>query len=171
MQDQDRHDVRRMVWLAAGLVAGLAIASVWPHEPAYAVTTDRDAKFAMTTCTVSVVAVDPIEAIFVLDFLTGSLKGAVLNRQIGKFTAFYYRNLALDFKVDPKSEPHYVIVNGQAQLSGNAGLQFASSVLYIGELTSGKIVCYGFPWKESRTPLAPFQLVQVDGFQFREPSQ
>ena len=112
---------RRFVWILVGLGAGLGIGYFWPHEPAYAVATDRDAQFAMTTCNVSLL--DPIEGIFVLDFLTGSLKGAVLNRQAGKFYSFYYRDLASDFRVDPKAEPHYSIVTGTATLPSQGQIQ------------------------------------------------
>jgi hypothetical protein len=44
----------RAMWLACGLLAGLAIAYVWPHEPAYATTGDRDTQFSMVTCQVGV---------------------------------------------------------------------------------------------------------------------
>src|SRR5438045_436599 len=112
----------RTLFLIVGLIAGLAIAQFWPREPAYAVTTDRDARFALTTCTVSVIGVDPIEAVFVLDFLTGQLKGSVLSRQLGQFVLFYWRDLANDFSIDPKVEPRYAIVNGQGQLLGRQGV-------------------------------------------------
>jgi hypothetical protein len=159
----------RKVWLVVGLIAGLAIANFWPHEQAYAVATDRDAQFAM--CTLQVSIIDPIEGIFVLDFLTGSLKGAVINRQGGVFTTYYYRNLAADFNVDPKTEPHYAIVSGQAQLPAASGTTPASSLIYIGELTSGKVIAYAFPWKETRSVIPPVPLLPVANFQFREPSK
>src|SRR5690606_31555016 len=109
---RDRVLDHRGVWVVLGLVAGLAVTAFWPHEQAYAVATDRDAHFAITTLNVGVI--DPIEGVFVLDFLTGSLRGAVLNRQVGKFTAFYERDLAVDFGLDPKTEPRFAIVSGQA---------------------------------------------------------
>ncbi|MGE5192415.1 MAG: hypothetical protein ACM3U2_07915, partial [Deltaproteobacteria bacterium] len=93
----------RVAWLACGLVAGLAIAYFWPHEPAYATTADRDTQFSMVTCQVGVNAAgiqDAMDAVFILDFLTGQLKGAAINRQVGKFASFYFRDLAKDFDVD-----------------------------------------------------------------------
>ena len=159
----------RMVWLSIGLVAGLCLAYVWPHEAAYAVTADRDSQFAMAT--VGVNLIDPIDGVFVLDFLTGSLRGAVLNRQRGIFTMFYYRNLAQDFKVDPQADPHYAFVTGAAQMAGQGGVTFSSGVIYVGELSSGKIACYAFPWRETQTPSPVIPLVPMDVFQFREPSE
>jgi hypothetical protein len=160
----------RRVWLVVGLLAGLAIANFWPHEQAYAVATDRDAQFAL--CTLQVSIIDPIEGVFVLDFLTGSLKGAVINRTTGMFTAYYFRNLAADFGIDPKLEPHYAMVGGQAQLpAAGGGLTPASSLIYIGELTSGKVIAYAFPWRESPAPNPPIPVEPVANFQFRQPSK
>lgn len=157
----------RMLWLAVGLAAGLAVAYVWPHEPALANATDRSDNYALTTAQAALI--DPIEGIFTLDFLTGDLKGAVLNRQVGKFTAFYYRNVTQDFGLDASAQPRYTIMTGAAQLTNRGGVTFAPAVIYVAELTSGKVACYAFPWREtsSRTPVIP--LVPVDSFQFRQP--
>ncbi|MSR56306.1 MAG: hypothetical protein EXS05_01360 [Planctomycetaceae bacterium] len=161
----------RVSWLVAGLVAGLGIAYFWPHEPAYATNADRDSSFAMVTVSVGTSAAginDPMEGVFILDFLTGQLKGAVLNRQTGKFASLYYRELAIDFDVDPEAEPHYAMVTGFSQLASRQGSTYASGVVYIGELSSGKVLAYAFPWKEAPRP-APqkYQLQIVDGFQWR----
>jgi hypothetical protein len=158
---------KRTVWMVIGLVAGLGIATLWPHEQVKAVATDRDAQFAMTTCQVGVI--DPIEAIFVLDFLTGSLKGAVLNRTNASFTNFFFRDLPQDFGIDPKKEAHYCMVTGLAQLATSGASPPATSVIYVGEMTTGKIICYGFQFVESAQPLAPRGLYPVAKFPFREP--
>src|SRR6476661_1087002 len=39
----------RAAWVAGGLIAGLAIAYLCPHEPTYATTADRDSQFMMVT--------------------------------------------------------------------------------------------------------------------------
>lgn len=158
---------KRTVWLVIGLVAGLGIATLWPHEQAKAVATDRDAQFAMTTCQVG--AIDTMEAIFVLDFLTGSLKGAALNRTNNSFTNFFFRDLPQDFGTDPKKEAHYCIVTGLAQLAAAGNTPPASSVVYVGELTTGRIICYGFRFQESARPLPPQPLALIARFPFREP--
>lgn len=163
----------RGIWLTVGLVAGLAISYVWPHEPVLAYGTDRDAQFAMCVCPVGGLAgiSDSIDGIFTLDFLTGDLRGAVLNRQVNKFTAFYFRNVARDFDIDPKKEPHYSIISGMATIAGQGGISFASGVLYVGELTSGKVHCYAFPWKETPRPVPVIPLVPVDAYQFRQAAE
>ena len=66
----------RMAWLLAGVLAGLGIAFVWPHEQGLATTADRGDKFAMLTVPVQL---GQSEAVFVLDQLTGQVRGAVLN--------------------------------------------------------------------------------------------
>ena len=91
----------RTVWVAMGLIAGLGLAWVWPHEPVAATATDRDARFAMTTIPVKDVTIsgfrDNLDGVFVLDFLTGRLTGAVLNNKVGRFSHAYFRNVAADF--------------------------------------------------------------------------
>lgn len=160
-----RFSDNRTVWMMIGLLAGLGIATLWPHEQARATAVDRDAQFAMTTCQVA--PIDPVEAVFVLDFLTGSLKGAVLNRTTGLFASFYFRDLPQDFQIDPKKEAHYCIITGNAQMAiNNAANPPATSVVYVGELTTGRIIAYGFSQAGGG---GPRQMFKFSEFQFREP--
>lgn len=161
----------RAAWVAGGLIAGLAIAYLCPHEPTYATTADRDSQFMMVTVPVGNKAVgidDPIDGVFILDFLTGQLKGAVLNRQAGKFTSFYVRDLAQDFGVKGDEDPHYCIVTGYSQMPAGQGLTFASGVLFVGELTSGRVAAYAFPWNEAGAN-GPVPLLLLDSFPFKQP--
>lgn len=153
---------KRLVWMLLGLVAGLGIATLWPHEQVKASATDRDAQFAMTTCAIS--AHSNQEAVFVLDFLTGSLKGAILGAD-GEFSYFYIRDLATDFELDPKKEAHYCMVTGGHQLAAGG----AGSVLYVGELTTGKIAAYGFSYQNGAVAERPVPLVLLHSFPFRQP--
>ena len=159
----------RMVWLAVGVIAGMAIASYWPHEPARAAATDRNTKFALATTPVSIL--DTVEGVFVLDFLTGRLTGAVLNAKVGKFGHAYYRNVAADFQVDPKAEPNYAIICGRAQLPRQGRLSMATGVVYIAELTSGRVNAYGFAYNESNRAVPPAEMIPLDTFPFREATQ
>lgn len=162
----------RMAWLAGGLVLGLAIAYFCPHEPAYAAVGDRDTQFSMVTIPVGVSAAginDPMEAVFILDFLTGQLKGAAMNRQKGAFASFYFRDLAKDFTVDPNADPHYCMVSGYSQMPNQQGISMASGMLYVGELSSGKVAGYAFPWNEQGTA-GPVALIPIDVFPWKAPS-
>ena len=158
---------QRGLWLGLGIAVGLCLAYAWPHEQAQAVGSDRAAQFGMATGQVQLA--DPIEAIWVLDHLTGSLKGAVLNRQSAKFTSFYYRNLPADFQLDPKKQAQWSMVTGQCILPGQGALAPAASMVYIGEMTSGKVNAYAFGWRETPRPSAPLPLTLVASFPFREP--
>ena len=78
----------RMVWLVVGVLAGLCISYFWPHEPVSAATSDRDTNFGLITVPVRDVTIagvrDTMEGVFVIDYLTGRLQGAVINPRIGK---------------------------------------------------------------------------------------
>ncbi|MBM82819.1 MAG: hypothetical protein CMJ78_19840 [Planctomycetaceae bacterium] len=158
----------RKVWLAAGILIGIAAANYWPHEEAMAISTDRSQKFAMVT----VPAANDTEAVFILDFLTGRLTGAVLDRQGTQFVAYYYRNLSEDFLSDPNLTPTYSIVSGASAIRGRNGFQFAPSCLYISELSSGKVACYAIPYRNfTRVQQSPLALQPVASFSFREAAQ
>lgn len=158
---------RRWLWLGLGVLAGICVASLWPQDRAKAATTDRDSKFAMATIPVSLI--NDVEGLFVLDFLTGNLTGGVIDNKTGEFLTRYARNIAADFGVDPKAEPHYCIVAGRANLPAVAGRTPATGLLYIGELSSGKVIAYTFPYQVARqvqvAPLTPLTFLQ-----FREPA-
>lgn len=161
---------QRWILLSLGFLAGCLFAYSWPHEPALASVADRDEHFSLMACPVSVA--NPLEAIFVTDFTTGSLKGSVLNRQAGKFNIFYYANLAEDFKVDPAQQAHYAVVNGQANLTGGPGQTLASNVLYVAEESSGKIIAYAFEYQDVPGIIErPQLLIPLDAFQWRKPRE
>lgn len=158
----------QLILLAAGLLIGLYIASSRPREIAFAATTDRDSKFAMTTCDINDVA--GVEGVFVLDFLTGQLQGGVLNTKTGKFQYTYSRNIASDFNIDPNAEPHYAIVAGRANLPSSGRVQPAQGVVYVAELSSGRVAAYMFPYSPGNRGAAGVQMVPLDSFPFREAS-
>ena len=159
----------RLVWLSIGMLAGLAIASLWPHEPAHATTTDRSKNFAMVTCPLSIAS--SAEAIFVIDYLTGRLQGRVLNPQFGKFTHTYFRDLYGDFQLDVNGkEPQFAFVSAQANLPSVGRTTMAAGAIYVGEMTTGQVIAYGFPFNTSNRPVPPAQMIPLDKFQFREPS-
>ncbi len=158
----------RMLWLVVGVLAGLCISYFWPHEPAVASATDRNEKFAMSTCYVT----NALEAVFVLDFLTGRLTGSVLNRQGRELVATYTANVAEDFDVNPEVKPTYAIVCGRAEIQGRGGNQYGYSMIYIGELSSGQVIAYAIPYKQfNRKIQQPIKLARAVDFQFREALQ
>ena len=162
----------RVAWLAGGLFAGLAIAYFCPHEPTYATTADRDEQFEIVTVPVGAFVAglnDPLDGVFVLDFLTGQLKGAVLNRQAGKFSSFYIRDLAKDFEVPGNVSGRYCMASGYGSMNAAGGIAYASGVLYVGEANSGKLIAYAFPWKDPGIG-GPVELEPVDVLPWKKPA-
>ncbi|MFQ5730687.1 MAG: hypothetical protein ACE5KM_01910 [Planctomycetaceae bacterium] len=154
----------RALWLGAGLIAGLCIAYFWPHEPVAAASNDRASKFGMMTTSMGL----DVEGVFVLDYLTGRLTGAVMNTRTGKFGVVYTRVVAADFGVNPKTKPQYAFVGGVAALSGR-GATPANSVIYVGELTSGKVIAYAMKYTIPRGVVPrPQPLIPRDFFPFRQ---
>lgn len=143
----------RVGWLAVGvgigLVVGLMAAGLWPHVPLHAVATDRNQTFAMATGPVD----EEVEAVYLLDFLTGDLRAVVLGRQGGAFTNFYsypgpslLRDLGID---DPSKNLRFMMATGMANLRrGSARMQPSLAVVYVAEVTSGRMAAYGIPWSK-----------------------
>ena len=152
------------LWLIAGTLVGLVIAAIWPHRPLTAATSDRNEKFGM--CTVYVT--EGLEAVFVLDFLTGRLTGACLGKQGNGFVVGFEANVAADLKVQ-SAKPQYAMVPGLATIRATPGAQPASSVIYVSELTTGKVGCYGIPLRlPNAKNLVPVKLAPLDQYTFRE---
>ena len=137
---------RWFVWLGIGLVAGLILGGFWPQTPLHAVATDRTETFAIATGYVD----DGLEAVYFLDFLTGDLSAVVLGRQGRAFTAFFRYNVVADLGVDPAKNPKYMLVTGAADMRrGMGGSQYGTSVVYVAEVTTGKVAAYAVPWSTS----------------------
>lgn len=164
---------RSVLWLSLGLVLGLVVAWTIPHEPAFATNSDRDSEFAVFTVPVGNLAAgiaDPIDAVFILDFQTGQLRGAVLNRQTGTFTSFYFIDLTKEFGISPNAKPKFAVSSGNGQINNQGGPNMASGMIYIAEMTTGKCLAYTFPWQDGNArKVGPLPLRRVDFFQWRQP--
>ena len=136
----------RPAWLVVGLAAGLALGAVLPHAPLHATATDRQDNFAIATGPVD----ESLEAIFMLDFLSGTLKSYVISTVTGKFTAYYERPVLPDLGVDATKNPKYLVVTGGANLRRSGQIQPSLSVCYVAELTSGKMAVYAIPWSRGQ---------------------
>jgi hypothetical protein len=159
----------RWSWHASGvalvLIVGLNVAGLWPQIPIHAVATHGDEQCAIATGPID----SNIEAVYVLDTVTGNLKAAVLNLQTGKFMSFFEHDVKNDLAVSVKN-PKYLMVTGAADLRRGLAGQIGSSVLYVAEVTSGQVAAYGMPWTSGRANMAaPFKgpFILLDGFKFR----
>ncbi|MEZ6123397.1 MAG: hypothetical protein R3C49_09515 [Planctomycetaceae bacterium] len=153
---------------ALGLIIGAGAMSLLPQKPVHASSANSNDKFSMATVPVSGNSYDT-EAVFVLDHLTGVLRGGILNTQTGDFGYTFLHSVAADFQVNPATpEPKYSIVGGPATVRGGGNVQPANGVVYVAELTSGLVICYGFPLPRGRGQLEPLPLVRMAAFNFRE---
>jgi hypothetical protein len=90
-----------------------------------------------------------IEGVFTLDQLTGELRGAVLNPAKAKFVAWYsYPSVAKDFTA--AKNPKFLMVTGLGEIRQGPSARAAHCVLYVAEVTSGRVVAYGIPWDPSK---------------------
>jgi hypothetical protein len=153
--------------MAAGVIVGLVIGGLWPDSPAHAVATAQIESFAICTAPLD----EDGEAVFFLDYLTGDLRGAAISPNNYRFAAAFQANVTTDLGVDATKQPKYLLVSGVNQFRKAAGgVQLGNSVIYVAELTSGKVAAYGIPWqrnlRNSNQPVkAPLQL--LDSLEFR----
>jgi hypothetical protein len=151
--------------IVIGLLVGLNIQGLWPSIPLHASSTHGLDKFAIATGLVD----DRVEALYFLDYLTGDLRAAVLNPKNGKFNAFFTRNIAADFGGAGRTTG-YLLVTGSADMPrGAAHFQYAQSVVYVADATTGKVAAYTIPWNSSlhaagKAQTGEFQPLDVQQF-------
>jgi hypothetical protein len=165
-------NVRRVApYLAAatvGLALGYHLKPHWPQVPLHAVATHGGENFAVATGPVD----ESIEAFYVLDYLTGDLRAAVINNQVGRFLGFFDYNILQDFAAaGPIKNPEFLMVTGLADVPRGFGRQFQSrSVVYVTEVTTGQVVAYFIPWNQTLASARRVQrgtLIPLDRLNFR----
>jgi hypothetical protein len=148
-----------------GLIIGLNIEGLWPSAPLHAAATHGIDKFAIATGLVD----SGVEALYFLDFLTGDMRAAVINPKTGAFNSFYSRNIAADFGGAGRNSG-YLMVTGAADIPrGTANFQFARSIVYVAEASTGVVAAYTIPWNSSlqaagRPQWGEFQRLDVKPF-------
>jgi hypothetical protein len=148
-----------------GLVVGLNIQGLWPSMPLHASATHGLDKFAIATGLVD----DRVEALYFLDYLTGDLRAAVINPKNGKFNSFFTRNIAADFGGAGRAMG-YLLVTGAANMPrGTANFQYANSIVYVADATTGQVAAYTIPWNSAlqaagKTQYGEFQPLDVQPF-------
>ena len=152
-----------VVVVMLGFAFGWISKSLLPTEVALAETANSGEKFAMVTTGVDIT--NTVESVFILDFLTGDLKGAVINPRTGIFTNFYQRNVAADFQLQAAGK--YSMVTGRTVVNAGRGVTPATGIIYIGELTTGKVIAYQYPYNQANVPTPPVPLAPRDQFEFR----
>ena len=132
--------------VAIGLAVGLMLGGLWPQTSLHATATDRMDTFAIATGEVD----EDVEAIYFLDFLTGDLRALIMGKQAGGFCGSYSFNVCEHLGIDPGRNPRYLMVTGVASIRrGGSRLQLSRAVVYVAEVTSGKVGAYAIPWNPS----------------------
>jgi hypothetical protein len=148
---QGRNLRRSIIWglgigLGLGIVAGMLLSGVWPQTPLHASATDRSDSFAMASGFVD----EDVEAVYFLDFYTGDLNAVVMGRQSAHFTGYFKTNVNADMGIDPAKNPRFMMLTGMADLRrAGSRLQTSRAVVYVAEVTSGKVAAYAIPWSAS----------------------
>ena len=129
-----------------GIFVGGLVAVGWfgVGQPRYvhATATHGEGNFAIATGP----ADNDIEALYFLDFLTGDLRAAVVNRRTAGFSALFERNIQQDFTGISKN-PKYLMVTGLANLPrGRGPTQLGNSLIYVAEASSGQVCAYALPF-------------------------
>lgn len=156
--------------LTVGICIGAAAMWFRPQPSLNAGTANSCDVFSMVTVPVEGIA--DTEAVFILDHLTGIVRGGQLNNATSRFNVQFLHSVADDFNMRAgQRKPEYAIVSGSAQLNAQ-GDQPARGVLYIAEKSSGQLMAYGFAMPPQGAPPRgrPFVdgLRKLDGFAFRE---
>lgn len=134
----------KWIWIVVGPVLGLVVGTMLPHSPLHAVATDRQENFAIATGHMD----GENEGIFFLDMLTGDLKGAVVNPFRRNIGYVYQINVFKDLEVDASKNPKFLMVTGTLEMRPDGSNQYAQGVIYVAEVTTGKMVCYGMPFNK-----------------------
>ncbi len=160
------HFLRSVAVFGAGVVAAAAILTALPQRQAQAPVANGNDKFSMVTVQLQETGVP--EGVFVLNNLTGMLVGGAINESTSKFSNRWVHNVAADFQTGNTPDPRYAIVTGPANLRSAGGVQPAFGIIYVGELSTGRVIAYGFPRPTNRNVGSTNPLVILDYFQFAE---
>lgn len=165
-----------LIWLGFGLIGGLMMGGLWPETPLHAVATDRSGDlYIMTTASID----EETEGIYFLDCLTGELGMSLMN-PIGKFqgnrvgpfaTPLTVRPILQDFGIDPSKNPRFMMVSGLARTQRSSGMhQRSRAMVYIMEITTGKIIAYVFHWTGTVSRGVAGTIMPLDGIILRAPA-
>ncbi|MDA7978420.1 MAG: hypothetical protein MPJ50_06580 [Pirellulales bacterium] len=140
--------IEHALWLCFGLLLAFAAGDFLLSDKSGAASTgDRSKDVIMCTGPID----SDGEGIFILDTVTGDLKGWVLDSRSGKFTTGYAINVLEPLGINLNSNPDFSMVTGHQTFRPSRGQsQSASMVIYIAESTTGNVAAFGVPWTSNR---------------------
>ena len=128
-------DLGRLLWLALGLLLGVAGAWMFflSSRPAEAAN-DRFEDYILSTGPVAVQVRADTDGVWLLDYRSGKLLGTVIDRTIGKIISWAEVDLTTEFGLQPKQSVHFMMTTGT--------ITRGQAAVYLAETTTGKIGVY-----------------------------
>src|SRR5215510_15076706 len=116
------NDVRRLLWLVVGIVAGGAgVAFFLSQAQSMQAGNDRYEDFVICTGPVAINAKAQTDGVWLLDYKAGKLLGTVIDRTLGKILSWAEVDLLTEFGLQPKQNVHFLMTTG-AVTRGQAAL-------------------------------------------------
>lgn len=171
----------RLAWVGIGLMAGIAVGSLWPNIPLHGDATDRSENIIMATGFID----EGVEAVFFLDSLTGMLRAAVPSRLRGQnYQAVWEANPGVDMMtaiqtlnataakigggkgaaprpaIQAPQTPRFVMVTGWLDVQqGSSQMRPSRCVVHVCEANTGIVLTYLLPWSpQSHIRNAPWSM-------------
>jgi hypothetical protein len=126
----------QFLFLCAGLGLGVVGTTLYQGSPrtVEARPNDRFEDYIMCTGACAVNPRAPTDGVWLLDYRSGKLLGTVIDRSQGKILGWAEVDLASEFKIEPKSNVHFLMTTGN--------IAAGQAALYVAEVTSGKFGVY-----------------------------
>lgn len=157
-----------------GIGLGIVIGGLLPGTLVRAVATDRAENYAIATGWVD----EGVEALYFLDFLTGTLRAAVPSNQTRDFRARFETNVLADLQkvidiqnanlaqvnaqraragqpplppLQVPQNPRFLMVTGNLDIRRGAAARTrpSAAAVYVAELNTGIVLAYVVPWNQS----------------------
>ena len=119
---------------------------------------------------------DEVEGVFILDCLAGQLGMSMMGQmgnfqsdRVGQFSLpMAVRPILNDFGIKPGKNPRFLMVSGLVRNQRRAGShQQSRSLVYVMEITTGKVIAYAFRWTGSVSRIASGTIEPLDGILLR----
>jgi hypothetical protein len=150
---------------------GVSAVCFLPWSATRATTGDRNESVIIATFPFSTMHAEtksPLDGVVIIERETGFMRGGVLNPMTGKFETFYYRDLMKNFDID--EDPRFCLVTGHGQWKRDVGLQqYGAGVIYVAEVSSGKVVGYAALDDGLKGGVHPFFPVDVFDWRSKKP--
>ena len=134
-RENPMRDSGRLLWLATGLVLGIACTGLYllPSHQAQAAN-DRYEDYIICTGAVGITARAPTDGVWLLDYRSGKLLGTVIDRTVGKILGWAEVDLVNEFGIPPRQNVHFLMTTGN--------IAQGQAALYVAETTTGKLGVY-----------------------------